>query len=65
MFYRPSNLPKKSLRPRTSSNWSGCKPSSFSRRCKALGEQVKDLDETISKAAMNSKKTPKTGGLSS
>jgi hypothetical protein len=31
----------------------------------ALGEQVKDLDETVSKAAMNSKKTPKTGGLSS
>ena len=31
----------------------------------ALGEQVKDLGETISKAAMDSKKTPKTGSLSS
>jgi phasin len=31
----------------------------------ALGQQVKDLDETVSKAAMNSKKTPPTGGLSS
>ena len=28
MFYRPSNLPKKSLTPRTSKNWSGCKPRS-------------------------------------
>jgi hypothetical protein len=27
-------LAQKSLRLRTSSNWSGCKPSSFSRRCK-------------------------------
>jgi phasin len=31
----------------------------------ALGEQVKDLGETISKAAMNSKKTPTKRGLSS
>ena len=25
--------PQRSFRPRTSRNWSGCKPSSFSRRC--------------------------------
>ena len=31
----------------------------------ALGEQVKDLGETISKAAMDSAKTPTKGGLSS
>jgi hypothetical protein len=31
----------------------------------ALGEQVKDLGETISKAAMDSRKTSKTGSLSS
>ena len=31
----------------------------------ALGEQVKDLGETISKAAMHNKKTSKTGSLSS
>ena len=31
----------------------------------ALGEQVKDLGETVSKAALDSKKTSKTGGLSS
>ena len=30
-----------------------------------LSEQVKDLGETVSKAAMDSKKTSKTGGLSS
>ena len=31
----------------------------------ALGEQVNDLGETVSKAAMDSKKTSKTGGLTS
>ena len=31
----------------------------------ALGEQVKDLGETISKAVMDSAKTPTKGGLSS
>ena len=31
----------------------------------ALSEQVKDLGETVSKAAMDSKKTSKTVGLSS
>ena len=31
----------------------------------ALGEQVKDLSETVSKAAMDSAKTPTKGGLSS
>jgi hypothetical protein len=31
----------------------------------ALGEQVKDLSETVSKAATDSKKTSKTGGVSS
>jgi phasin len=31
----------------------------------ALGEQVKDLSETVSKAAVDSKKTPTKGGPSS
>jgi phasin len=32
---------------------------------RALGEQVKDLSETVSKAASDGKKTSKTAGLSS
>ena len=56
MFYRPSNSPKKSFRPRTSRNWSG-QTGFVQSQVQVLSEQLKDLGETVSEAAVASMKT--------
>jgi len=57
MFCRPSNLPKKIVQTKDIQELVPMQTEFLRSQMRALSEQVKDLSETVSKAASDGKKT--------